>query len=75
VNREAQIATVLIIGFALAFLGWAMVYLASAPNPYQGHPNRFSKAVGVRSASIAERPRVGAAQFQSIIGDASGPSL
>jgi hypothetical protein len=31
VNREAQITTVLILGFAVAFLGWAIVYLASAP--------------------------------------------
>ena len=31
VNREAQITTVLILGFAVASLGWAVVYLASAP--------------------------------------------
>jgi hypothetical protein len=31
VNREAQITTVLILGFAFAFLGWAIVYLSSAP--------------------------------------------
>jgi hypothetical protein len=31
VNREAQITSVLIIGFTVAFLGWTIVYLASAP--------------------------------------------
>jgi hypothetical protein len=31
VNREAQITSVLILSFAVAFLGWAIVYLASAP--------------------------------------------
>jgi hypothetical protein len=37
VNREAQIATVLIVGSAAAFVGWAIVYLASAPTqPYKG---------------------------------------
>jgi len=31
VNREAQIATMLTVSFAVAFVGWAVVYLASAP--------------------------------------------
>jgi hypothetical protein len=30
VNREAQIATMLTVSFAVAFVGWAVVYLASA---------------------------------------------
>jgi hypothetical protein len=51
VNREAQIATVLIVGFASAFLGWAMVYLASAPNPYKGTRTGFRR----RLASAAHR--------------------
>jgi len=35
-NREAQAATVLILAFALTFLGWGVVYLASAPT----HPHK-----------------------------------
>jgi hypothetical protein len=31
VNKEAQLATLLIAGFAVAFVGWAVVYLASSP--------------------------------------------
>ena len=31
VNREAQIASMLIVAFAVAFVGWALVQLASAP--------------------------------------------
>ena len=30
-NREAEIATMLTIGFAVALFGWALVHLASAP--------------------------------------------
>src|SRR5262249_50026944 len=30
-SNGRQITTVLILGFAVAFLGWAIVYLASAP--------------------------------------------
>ena len=30
-NKEAQLATLLIAGFAVAFVGWAVVYLASSP--------------------------------------------
>ena len=30
-NKEAQLATMLTIGFAVALFGWALVYLASAP--------------------------------------------
>jgi hypothetical protein len=41
VNREAQITTVLILGFAFAFLGWAIVYPASAPiHPHKDEANR-----------------------------------
>ena len=51
-NREAQIATVLIVAFASAFLGWAMVYLASnADHPYKGTPTGFRS----RLASAAHR--------------------
>jgi hypothetical protein len=40
-NREAQITSVLILGFAVAFLGWAVMYLASAPvHPYDEDANR-----------------------------------
>jgi hypothetical protein len=41
VNREAQIATMLTVSFALAFLGWALVPLASAPvHPHKDDVNR-----------------------------------
>ena len=30
-NREAQLATMLTVGFAVALFGWALVHLASAP--------------------------------------------
>ena len=40
-NKEAQLATLLIAGFAVAFLGWAVVHLASAPT----HPNRTTSAL------------------------------
>ena len=30
-NKEAQLATMLSIGFAVAFFGWGLVHLASAP--------------------------------------------
>ena len=32
VNREAEIASLLISGFGVAFFGWALVHLASSPN-------------------------------------------
>jgi hypothetical protein len=41
VKREAQITTVLVLGFTFAFLGWAVVYLASAPiHPHQDDATR-----------------------------------
>jgi len=41
VNREAQITSVLILSFAVAFLGWAIVYVASAPiHPHKDDANR-----------------------------------
>ena len=40
VNREAQIATMLTVAFAFAFLGWAIVYLASTPAPHKDDANR-----------------------------------
>jgi nucleoid DNA-binding protein len=46
-NREAQTATMLTLAFVFAFLGWALVYLASAPtNPYDDRrptASRFRK--------------------------------
>jgi hypothetical protein len=40
-NREAQIATMLTVSLALAFLGWAVVYLASAPvHPHKDDASR-----------------------------------
>ena len=34
--NKAQLATLLTVGFAVAFIGWAVVYLASFP----GHPDK-----------------------------------
>jgi len=36
VNKEAQFTTMLIVAFAAAFVGWAVVHLASAPS----HPHK-----------------------------------
>ena len=36
VNREAEIASLLISGFGVAFFGWALVHLASSPS----YPNK-----------------------------------
>ena len=60
-NREAQIATMLTVSFAFAFLGWAIVYLASAPVPVirTRQPDaRIAEVVDRRNASIAESPRM-----------------
>ena len=46
-NREAQTATMLTLAFAFAFLGWALVYLASTPTkPHEDRrhaPSRFRR--------------------------------
>jgi hypothetical protein len=45
VNREAEIASLLISGFAVAFFGWAILHLASLPS----HPhNDDQRATGSR---------------------------
>jgi hypothetical protein len=33
VNREAQLATMVTVAFAVALFGWVLVYIASAPIP------------------------------------------
>jgi hypothetical protein len=58
VNREAEIASLLISGFGVAFFGWALVHLASSPS----HPNKddrrhrepIPKVVGRHAASVTE---------------------
>ena len=44
VNKEAQLTTMLIVGFAVAVFGWALVYLASSPS----HPNKNQRATASR---------------------------
>jgi hypothetical protein len=44
VNKEAQLATMLTIGFAVALSGWALVYLASAPT----HPHDVRRPTASR---------------------------
>jgi hypothetical protein len=44
VNKEAQLATMLTIGFAVALSGWALVYLASAPT----HPHDIRRPTASR---------------------------
>ena len=44
VNKEAQLATMLTIGFAVALFGWALVYLASAPT----HPHDVRRPTASR---------------------------
>ena len=39
-NKEAQLATLLTIGLAVALFGWALVYLASSPS----HPSKNKRA-------------------------------
>ena len=43
-NKEAQLATMLTIGFAVALSGWALVYLASAPT----HPHDVRRPTASR---------------------------
>jgi hypothetical protein len=43
-NKEAQFTTMLILASALAFVGWALVYLASTPS----HPNKNQRATASR---------------------------
>jgi hypothetical protein len=44
VNKEAQLATMLTVGFMVALFGWALVYLASSPS----HPNKNQRATASR---------------------------
>jgi hypothetical protein len=44
VNREAQIATMLMVGFAVALFGWALVHIASSPTP----PHEVRRRTGSR---------------------------
>jgi hypothetical protein len=44
VNKEAQLTTMLIVGFAVAVFGWALVYLASSPS----HPSKNQRATASR---------------------------
>jgi hypothetical protein len=51
VNREAEIASLLISGFGVAFFGWALVHLASSPSH---HREPIPKVVGRHAASVTE---------------------
>jgi hypothetical protein len=44
VNKEAQLATMLTVAFAVALFGWALVYIASSPS----HPNKNQHATASR---------------------------
>ena len=48
-NKEAQLATMLTIAFAVALFGWALVYLASAPT----HPHDVRRATRVAIGAAA----------------------
>jgi hypothetical protein len=57
VNREAEIACLLISGFAVAFFGWALLYVASSPS----HPNKDDRrATGSRFRRWLDATRLGA---------------
>ena len=62
VNKEAQLTTMLIVGFAVAVFGWALVYLASSPSSPEQEPachrEPIPKVVRRYAASIAESPRL-----------------
>jgi hypothetical protein len=52
-NREAQIASMLIIGFAVTFFGWALVHIASPPihpneDDRRATPSRFRRWLDAR---------------------------
>ena len=58
-NREAQIATVLTVRFAAAFVGWALVHLASSPShprkyDQRGPPSRFRKWLDATTRRLAQ---------------------
>ena len=60
-NKEAQLANMLTIGFAVALSGWALVYLASPNSPTRcpaPHREPIPKIVRRHAASIAESPRM-----------------
>ena len=66
-NKEAQLATMLTIGFAVALFGWALVYLASAPTSPTRRPaphrEPIPKVVRRHAASIVESPRLLSGEF------------
>jgi hypothetical protein len=43
-NKEAQLATMLVTSLAIALFGWALVYLASS----LGHPNEELRPISTR---------------------------
>jgi hypothetical protein len=54
-NKEAQLATMLFVSLAIAFVGWGVVYLASAPS----HPHKDDHRVtGFRRWLAAARHRL-----------------
>ena len=51
--NKAQLATMLTTGFAVALIGWGVVYLASPPRP-----KSIPKVVKSRVASVTDGPRM-----------------
>jgi hypothetical protein len=55
-NKEAQLATMLVASFAIALCGWALVYLASTrgqPNEEQRvHPTRLRRWLNAAYARL-----------------------
>ena len=56
-NREAQIATMLTVGFAVALLGWAMLHLSS-PTHHPNKDNRRGSRTRLRSWLVATRDKL-----------------
>jgi hypothetical protein len=62
-NREAQIATMLTVGFAAALFGWAIVYIASSPTrrPHEDQrptASRFRRWLDATRHRLLESPRL-----------------
>ena len=56
-NREAQIATMLTVGFAVALLGWAVLH-PSSPTHHPNKDNRRGTRTRLRSWSVATRDKL-----------------
>jgi hypothetical protein len=60
-NKEAQLATMLVTSLAMALFGWALVYRILAGSPKRGaapHPDTVTTMAERRIRSVVENPRM-----------------